>query len=122
MPQGIRQGERKPPFNAKQERVSKTGCKNNAQTWNAALKANNLQAAFSVVRRLRRSFAPKQRNIFEYLNKNGRLLSDTDDIKKRWRRYTEQLYSDESGDDDASAMSNNEERRTALEITPVLVD
>jgi len=83
------------------------------------LKANNPKTAFSVVRRLRKGFAPRQHNI---LDDSGRLLSDIEDIKKRWLQYTQQLYSDDSRDVDATTACKDEVRSTTTEITPVLVD
>jgi len=55
------------------------------------LQHNNSKNAFKIVKNLRKEFPPKHRNIHD---KMGKVLSDLDDIKARWKRYTESLYED----------------------------
>jgi len=56
-----------------------------------ALQANNPKHAFGVVKKLRKGFCLRRRNVND---EKGRVLSDLEDIKRRWRTYTEQLYND----------------------------
>ena len=46
-----------------------------------------------MVKNLRKSFTPRQRNIED---EKGRLLTDLQDILERWKTYTEKLYTEDS--------------------------
>ena len=55
------------------------------------LQHNDSQSAFKVVKNPCRNFSPRHRNIHDEL---CNVLSELDDIKARWKRYTKSLYED----------------------------
>ena len=77
------------------------------------MKRGNTKRAFDVIKKLRQNTIPKQRNIAD---EEGRLLSDMESIKTRWRQYTEELYRDREEDggerDHAGDAAESGERTT----------
>lgn len=56
------------------------------------IKVNNSKKAFDVVKTLTRKWQPKMKAIED---KDGKLLTNIDDILARWKEYCEELYNHE---------------------------
>ncbi|CAH1274656.1 Hypp5354 [Branchiostoma lanceolatum] len=52
---------------------------------------SSLRKSYSIIKKLRRGFQPKQRNI---KSEDNRVLTDLQSILQRWKQYCEQLYKD----------------------------
>jgi hypothetical protein len=61
------------------------------------LRFNNMKKAYDLIKTLRKTFQPRQRNIKD---EEGRVLTDLQDILKRWKEYAERLYHDNDHLDD----------------------
>jgi len=73
---------------------------------------SNSKNAFKIAKKL-----PKHRNIHDEM---GKVLSDLDDIKARWKRYTESLYEDKNSTqhrDSASTEATDQDK-----AMPILID
>jgi hypothetical protein len=81
------------------------------------MKRGNTKIAFDVIKKLRQNVTPKQRNIAD---EEGRLLSDMESIKTRWRQYTEELYGDREEDEEEERKHKEADNRERT--APILVD
>ncbi|KAI8493303.1 hypothetical protein Bbelb_293070 [Branchiostoma belcheri] len=80
---------------------------------------SSLRKSYSIIKKVRRGFQPKQRNI---RSEDNRVLTDLQSILQRWKQYCEQLYSDNTSHSDSDDEQDTSSEKSGDESFPEILE